>query len=156
MTNLDGVLKSRDITFPTKVVKNMFFSSNPVWMWELHHKENWVLKNWCFQIMVLQMLLRVPLRARISKLSWIFIGKTDAEAEALIFWPPNVKNWLIGKDFHAGKNRGQEAKGMTEEEMVGWPYPSNEYEFEQTPGNSEGQGSLMCFSLWCHKDSDMT
>ena len=86
---------------------------------------------------------------------WIFIGKTDAEAEAPIFWPPSAKSWLIGKDPDAGKNRGRE-KGMTEDEMVGWHHWINGHEFEQTPGVSEGQRSLVCCSPWGHKESDMT
>ena len=87
---------------------------------------------------------------------WIFIGRTDAEAEALIFWSPDVKSWLIGKNPDAGKDWGQEEKGMTEDEMVGWHHWLNGHEFEQTPGDSEGQGSMECCSSWSHKESDMT
>ena len=81
---------------------------------------------------------------------WIIIGRTDAEAEAPIFWPPDVKGWLIGKDPDAGKDWGQEEK-----ETVGWHHGLNGHEFEQTPGDSEGQGSLVCCSPWCHTESDM-
>ena len=87
---------------------------------------------------------------------WIFIGRTDAEAEAPILWPPDVKNWLTGKDPDAGKDWGREEKGMTEDEMIGWHHWLNGHEFEQTPGDSEGQGSLVCCSPWGCKELDMT
>ena len=85
---------------------------------------------------------------------WISIGRTDAEAETLIFWPPGVKNWLIGKDPDAGKDLRQVEKGMAEDEIVGWHHRLNEHEFEQTQGDSEGQGSLLCCSPWGCKKSD--
>ena len=88
--------------------------------------------------------------------SWIFIGRTDAEAEALILWAPDAKNQLIGKDPEAGKEWGQEEKGMTEEEMIGCHDQLNGYEFEQAPGVGDGQGSLPCCSLWSRKVSDST
>ena len=88
--------------------------------------------------------------------SWIFIGRTDAEAEALILWPPDAKNWLIGKDPDAGKDWRQEEKGMTEDEMAGWHHWLNDHEFEQAPGVGDGQGSLACCSPWGRKDSDIT
>ena len=126
MTNLDRILKSRDITLPTKVhlVKAMVF---PVVIYgcELDYKESWVLKNWCFQTVVLEKTLESPLDCREIKSvnpkgnqPWIFIGRTDAEAEAPILWPHDVKNWLTGKDPDAGKDWGQEEKGMAEDEMV--------------------------------------
>ena len=87
---------------------------------------------------------------------WIFIGRTDAKAEALILWPPNAKNWLIGKDPNAGKDRRQEKKGMIEDEMVGRHHWFNGHEVEKVPGDGEGQGSLACCSPWGHKESDMT
>ena len=87
---------------------------------------------------------------------WIFIVRTDAETKALIFWPSDVKSWLIRKDPDAGKDWGKEKKGATEDEMVGWHYQLNGREFEQTPGDSEGQGSLECCSSWCHKELDTT
>ena len=100
------------------------FPSSHIWMWELYYKENWVLKKWCFCTVVLEKTLESPLDSKEIKLvnpkgnqSWIFIGKTDAEAEAPILWPPNAKNWLIGKDSDAGKDWRQEEKGMTEDEM---------------------------------------
>ena len=87
---------------------------------------------------------------------WIFIGRTDTEAEALVLWPPDAKNWLVGKDPDAGKDWRQEEKGTTEDEMVGWHHRLNGYEFEQTLGGGEGQRSLVCCSLWGLEESDMT
>ena len=86
----------------------------------------------------------------------VFIGKTDAEAETLILWPPDVKDWLIGKDPDAGKNWRQEQKGTTEDEMVGWHHQLSGHEFAQAPGVGDGQGSLMCCSPWGLKELDMT
>ena len=88
--------------------------------------------------------------------SWIFIGRTDAEAEALIIWPSDAKNWLIGKDPVAGKDRRQEEKGMTEDELVGWHHELDGREFEQTLGVGNGQGSLTCCIPWGHKELDTT
>ena len=87
---------------------------------------------------------------------WIFIGRTDAEAEAPILGPPDVKNWLIGKDPDAGKDWGQKEKGVTKDEMVRWHHQLNGHEFVQAPGDSEEQGSLVCCSSWGRKESDMT
>ena len=87
---------------------------------------------------------------------WIFIRRTDAEAEAPILWPPDAKSWLIAKDLDAGKDWGQEEKWETEDEMVGWHHRLSGHEFEQIPGDTEGQGSLVCCSPWGHKVSDMT
>ena len=87
--------------------------------------------------------------------SWISTGRTDAEVEALIFWPSDEKSWLIGKDPDSGENWRQE-KGMTEDEMIGWHHRLNEHEFEQAPGDGEGQGSLVCCSPWGLKESEMT
>ena len=88
--------------------------------------------------------------------SWMFIGRTDAEAETPIIWPPDVKNWLIWKHPDAGKDWRQEEKGMTEDEMVGWHHLLNGQEFEQALGVGDGQGGLVWCSPWGHKDSDMT
>ena len=88
--------------------------------------------------------------------SWIFIGRTDAEAEAPILWPPDVKSQLIGKNPDAGKYWKQEEKGMTEDQIIGWHHWLNEREFEQTPGDSEGQGSLVCYIPWDCKGLDTT
>ena len=137
-----------------------FFSSHAR-MWELDHNEGWALKNWCFWSVVLEKTLESPLDSKEIKSvnpkgnqPWIFTGKTDAEAP--ILWPPDVKSWLIGKDPNAAKDWGQKEKGATENELVGWHHSLNGHEFEQTPGDSEGQGTLMCCSLWGGKESDRT
>ena len=160
MTNLDSILKSRD---KGQLVKAMVFSCSHVWMWELDYKESWVLKNWCFCIVVLEKTLESPLDCREIKpvnpkgnQSWIFIGRTDAKAEATIIWPPDMKNWLIGKDPDAGKDWRQEEKGTTEDEMVGWHHWLNGPEFEQALGVDDGQGGLACCSSWGRKESDTT
>ena len=133
------------------------FSSSHVWMWELDHKESWVPKNWCFWTVVLEKTLESPLDSKEIQLVhpkgnqfWIFIGRTDAESEVPILWPPAAKKWLIGKDPDAGKDWRQEEKGMTEDEMVGWYHQLNGHEFEQAPGVGDGQGSLVCCSPWGH------
>ena len=121
MTNLDSILKSRDITLPTKVclVKAVVFSSNHVWMWELDYKESWAPKNWCFWTVVLEKTLESssdslqPVHPKGNQ-SWMFTGSTDVESETPILWPPDEKNWLIGKDPDAGKERRLEEKGTTE------------------------------------------
>ena len=117
--------------------KSYGFSSSHVWIWELDYKESWVLKNWCVWTVVLEKTLESPLDCKkIQPIhpkgdqSWIFIGKSDVETEALILWPPDVKNWLTGKDPNAGKDWRQEEKGMTEEEMVGWHHQLDGHEFE--------------------------
>ena len=128
-------------------------------MWELDHKEGWVPKNCCFQIVVLEKTLESPLHSKIKPVnpkwnqSWIFIGRADTETEAPILWPPDAKSQLIGKDPDAGKDWGQE-KRATEHETVGWHHWLNGHEFEQTPGEGEGQGSLACCCPWGHKESD--
>ena len=103
------------------------FSSGHLWMWELNYKESWEPENWCFWTTVLEKTLESPLdRREIQPVhpkgdqSWVFIGKTDVEAEIPIFWPTDAKSWLIGKDPDAGKDWGQEEKGMTEGEVFGW------------------------------------
>ena len=115
MTNLDSILKCRDITLPAKVllVNAVVFSSSHVWMWELDYKESWVLKNWCFWTVVLVKTLESPLDSKEIQpvhpkgdQSWVFIGRTDIEAETPVLWPPDVKNWLIWKDPDAGKDWG--------------------------------------------------
>ena len=125
MTNLDSILKSRDITLLTNSLysQNYGFPSSHVWMWQLDRKEGWAPKNWCFQI-VLEKTLESPLDSKGIKpvnpkgnQPWIFIGRTDAETEAIL-WPPDVKNQLIGKNSDTGKDWGQEEKGETEDEMV--------------------------------------
>ena len=139
------------------------FSSSHVWIWELDHKEGWAPKNWCFWTVVLEKTLDSPLDCKEIQpvhpkgdQSWIFIGRANVEAETLILWPPDAKSWLIWKDPDAGKDWRQEEKGMTEKKKVGWHHRLNGHEFEQTPGDSEGQGSLECCSPWGHKELDMT
>ena len=120
------------------------FSSSQVWMWELDYKESWAWKNWCFWTVVLEKTLESPLDCKEIQpvhpkdQCWVFIGRTDVEAETLILWPPDAKNWLIGKDPDAGKDWRQEEKGTIEDEMVGWHHRLNGHEFEQTLGDSEG------------------
>ena len=135
-----SILKSRDFTLPTKVciVKAMVFSCSHVWMWELDHKENWALKNWCFWTVVLGKTLESPLDCKEiqpvypkGNQSWIFIGRTEAKAETPILWPPDVKNKFTGKDPDAVKDLRQEEKGMTEGEMVGWHHQLNEHELSK-------------------------
>ena len=113
------------------------FSSSHVWMWELEYKESWGLKNWCFWTVVLEKTLESPLDCKEIKpvhpngdQSWVFIGRTDAKAETPILWPLDVKNWLIWRDPDAGKDWGQEEKGTTQDEMVGWHHRLNGHEFE--------------------------
>ena len=126
MNNLDSILKSRDITFPTNLSSQSYnFSTSHVWMWELDHKESWASNNWCFWTVVLEKILESPLDCNEIQLvhakrdqSWVFIGGTDVEAESPTLWPPDAKNWLIGKDPDAEKDWRQEEKGMTEDENV--------------------------------------
>ena len=141
MTNLNSVLKSRDVTLPTKVClgKTMVF---PVVMygcksWTI---KSWALKNWCFWTVMLEETLENPLDCKEIKpvnlkvnQYWIFIERTDAKAETPILWPPDVKNWFLGKYSDAGRDwRQEEVKGATEDEMVGWHHWFNGHEFEQT------------------------
>ena len=139
------------------------FSSSHVWMWELDCKENWALKNWCFCTVVLEKTLENPLDSKEiqpvhpkGNQSWIFIRRTDAEAETPVLWPPDVKSWLIGKDCDAGKDWGQEEKGTIEDEMVGWHHRLNGHEFGWTPGVGDGQGGLACCSPWGCKELNKT
>ena len=132
-------------------------------MWELDYKESWVLKNWCFWTVVLEKTLKSSLDCKEIKpgnpkgnQSWIFIGRTDAEAETLTLWPPDAKNWLTEKDPDAGKDWRQEAKGTTEDKMVGWHHQLNGHEFEQAPGVDDGQESLVCCSPGGRKELDLT
>ena len=118
------------------------FSSSHVWMWELDYKETWVLKNRCFWTVVLEKTLERPLDYKEiqpvhpkGNQFWILIGRIDAEAETPILWPPDAKNWLIGKDPDAGKYWRQEEKGATEDEMVGWHHRLDGHEFEQVLGS---------------------
>ena len=135
MTSLDSILKSRDITLSTKVhlVKPMVF---PVVI-QLDYKESWAVKNWCFWTMALGKTLESPLDCKEIQpvhpkgdQPWVFIGRTDIEAETPILWPPDAKSWLVGKDPDAWKDWGQEEKGMTEDEMAGWHHWLDGREFE--------------------------
>ena len=127
MTNLDSILKSRHyLADKGPYIQSYGFSSSPVWMWELDHKESWALKNWCFWTVLLEKTLESPLDCKgIQRVnpkgdqSWIFIGRTDAEGPVL--WPPDEKNWLLRTDPDARKDwRQEKEKVMTEHEMVGW------------------------------------
>ena len=135
------------------------------WMWsfQLNHKESWVLKNWCFWTVVLKKTLESPLDSKVIKpvnpkgnQLWIFIARTNAEAETPILWPPDVKSWLTEKVPDAGKYWRQEEKGTTEDDMVGWHHWLDGPEFEQAPGVDDGQGILVCCSPWGCKELDMT
>ena len=146
MTNLDSILKCRDLTLPIKCPSSQSygFYSGHVWMWELYHKEGWALKNWCFWTVVLEKTLECPSDCKeIQPIypkrdqSWIFIGRTDAKAEAPILWPPYAKNWLIVKYPDFVKDWRQE-KGATENEMIGWHHQLNERKFEKVPGVGDG------------------
>ena len=124
-------------------------------MLELDYKGSWVPKNWCFWTVVLDKTLESPLDCKEIQpvypkgdQSWVFIGRTDVEAEAPILWPPDAKSWLIGKDPDAGKDWEQEEEGATEEEMVGWYHRLNGHEFEWTLGVGDGQGGLACYGPW--------
>ena len=131
------------------------FSSSHVWMWQLEYKESWAPVNLCFWTVVLEKTLRSPLDCKEiqpvhpkGKKSWIFIGRTDAETETPILWPPHVKDWLIGKDPDVEKDWMQEEKGTTEDEMVRWHHQCEGHKFEQALGVGDGQGSLACCSPW--------
>ena len=162
MTNLDSILKSRDITLSTKVhlVKFMVF---PVVMYRC---ESWTIKKaecrridafelWCWRRLesTLDCKEIQPVHPKGDQ-SWVFTGRTDVEAETPILWPSNAKSWLIWKDPDAGKDQRQEEKGMAEDEMVGWHHWLSGHEFEQALGVSDGQGGLVCCSPRGHKELD--
>ena len=163
MTNLDSIFKSRDIPLPTKVhlVKAMVF------LVVMYGCESWTVKkapkNWCFWTVVWEKTLESPLDCKESQpvhpkgdQSWVFIGKTDVEAETPILWPPGAKSWLIWKDPDARKDWRQEEKGTTEDEMVGWHHQLYGCEFGWTPGVGDGQGGLAFCGSWGSEESDMT
>ena len=131
------------------------FSSSCVWMWELNLKEGWALhqridafKLWCWRRLLESSLYSKETKAVNPKENhpWIFIGRTDGKLEAPKLWPPDAKNWLIGKDLDAGKDWRQEEKRATEDEIIAWHHQLNRHESEQTLGNAEGQGDLACCS----------
>ena len=139
------------------------FSSGRVWMWELDCEEGWAPKNWCFWTVVLEKTLENPLDCKEIQpvhpkgdQSWVFIGMTDVEAETPILWPPDGKSWLFWKDPDAGKDWGQEEKGMTEDEMVGWHHWLDGHGFGWTLGVGDVQGGLACCGSWGCKKLDTT
>ena len=139
------------------------FSSGHVWTWELVYKESWAPKNWCFWTVVLEKTLESPLNSKEIQpvhpkgdQSWVFIGRTDAEAETPILWLPDAKSWLIEKDPNAEKDWEQEEKEMTEDEMIGWYHWINGHEFVQTLGDGEGWESVECYCPWGHTELDVT
>ena len=138
MPNLDSILKKQRHYFANKGLSSQGcgFSSSHIWMWELDYKESWAVKNWCFWTLVLEKTLGNPLDCKEIQpvhpkgdQSWVFIGRTDVEAETPILWLPDAKSWLVWKDPDAGKILWQEEKGTTEDEMVGWHHRLNGHEF---------------------------
>ena len=132
-------------------------------MWKLDHKENWALNNWCFWTEVLEKTLESHLDCKeIQSVypkgdqSWVFFGRTDAKAETPVLWPPHAKSWLIGKDPDAGRDCGQEEKGMTEDEMAGWHHWLDGRESEWTLRVDDRQRGLACCDSWGRKESDTT
>ena len=134
--------------------------------------ENWTIKKaehqrmdafelWCWRRLLCSSKEIKPVNPKGNQ-SWLFIGRTDAETEVAIFWPPDAKNWLTGitdlleKTLMLGKIEGTRRRGATEDKMVGWHHRLSGHEFEQGPGTGDGQGSLTCCSPWCHKESDTT
>ena len=139
------------------------FSSGHVWIWELDYEEGWAPKNWYFWTVVLEKTLESPLDCKEIQTvhskgdqPWAFFGRNDAKAETPVLWPPHAKSWLIGKDSDAGRDWGQEEKGMTEDEIAGWHHWLDGREFEWTLGVGDGQEGLACCNSWGHKESDMT
>ena len=162
--NLEHIKKQRHyFTNKGPFSQSYGFYSSHVWMWELDYKESWAPKNWCFWTVVLEKILETlldckeiqPVHPKGNK-SWIFIGRTDVEAETPIIWQPDAKKWLVGKDPDSWTDWRQEEKGATEDEMVGWHHWLNGHEFEQALDVGNGHGRLMCCSLWGHKGSDTT
>ena len=164
MTNLDSILKSRDIFVDKGPSSQSYgFSSSHVWMWELDYKESWALKSWCFWTVALEETLKSPLDCKgiqpvhpKGNQYWIFIGRTDAEVETPILWPPDVKSWLIWKDPDAGKDWRQVEKGTTENQMVGWYHQLRWTWVWVNSGSCDGQGGLACYDSWGCKELDTT
>ena len=132
-------------------------------MGELDYNKSWAMKSWCFWTVVLEKTLESLLDCKEIQSahprrdqSWVFIGRTNVEAETPILWPPDAKSWLIWKDRDTGRDWGQEEKGMTEDEKVRWHHQLSGNVFVWTPGAGDGQGGLACCSSWGHKESDMT
>ena len=149
---------------PTKIclVKAMVFSSGRAWMWESACAESWAPKNWYFWTIVLEKIFESPLDCKEiqpvhpKNQSWVLIGRTDAEAENPVLWPPQAKCWLIGKYPDAGRHLGQEDKGTTRDEIVGWHHRLDGHGSELSPGVGDGQGDLACWDSWGCKESDTT
>ena len=164
MTNLDSILKRKDYFADKGPSSQSYgFSSSHVWMWELELKEGWGPKDGCFWTVVMEKTLESPLDCKEiqpvyhkGNQAWVFIGRTDVEAETPILWPPDAKNWPIRKDPEAGEDWGQEEKRATEDEMVGWRHWFDGHEIAQALGDGEGQGSLASCSPWGRKRLDMT
>ena len=163
MTNLHSIIIKQRHHFANRSLysQSYSFSSSHLQIWELDHKEGWVLKNWCFWIVGLEKTLESALDSKEIKpvnpkgnKSWIFTRRTAAEAEPPILWPPDAKSWLTGKDPNAGKDWRQK-KGVAEDVMVRYHHQLNGHESEQTLGNSEGQRSLVCYSPCYSKESDI-
>ena len=157
MTNLDGILKNRHYLANKGLSSQSYgFSSSHVWMLELDHKADWVLKNWCFQIVVLEKILENLLDSKEIKpvnpkanQPWIFIGRTDAEAETPVLWPLDTKNWLLGEDPDAGQDWRQKEKGMmTEDEMVGWHHWLNGHELNKLQGRVDRKPGVLQSTGW--------
>ena len=164
MTNLDSILKSRDITLSTKVhlVKAMVF---PMVMYGC---ESWTVKKaepqridafelWCWRRLESPLDCKEiqPVHPK-GNWSWVFIGRSDVKAETPVFWPPDEKSWCIWKDPDVGKDWRQEEKGTIEDEMVRWYHWLNRHWFGWTPGVGDGQEGLACCNSWGHKESDTT
>ena len=146
-----------------ELLSNLLASTGHVWMWELDCEESWAPKNWCFWTVVLEKTLERPLNCKEIQpvhpkgdQSWVFFGRTDAEAETPILCPPHAKSWLIGKDPDAGRDWGQEEKGTKEDGMAGWHHQLNGHEFEWILGVGDGQGGLVCCDSWGRKELDTT
>ena len=130
-------------------------------MWELDCEEGWVPKNWCFWTVVLEKTLESPLDCKEIQpvhsegdQPWVFFGRNNAKAETPVLWPPHAKSWLIGKDSDAGRDWGQEEKGITKDEMAGWHHGLDGRESGWTPGVGDGQEGLVCCDSWGRKELD--
>ena len=164
MTNLDSTLKSRDVTLPTKVrlVKAMVFpivvcGCESCIIKKAEHQRIDAFELSCWRRLEGPLYCKdiQPVHPKGNQ-TWIFIGRTDVEAETPLLWPPDVKSWLIWKDPDAGKDWGWEEKGMTEDEMAGWHHWLNGHGFRWTPGVGDGQGGQVCCGPWGSKESDTT
>ena len=167
MTNLDSKKAETSLWRQVPYGQSYGFSSSHSEMWELDHKEGWVQKNWCFQIVILEKTLESPLDCMEIKLvnpkgnqSWIFISIQNihsvAEVEVPTLWPTFAKHWLIEKHPDAGKDWRQKAKNVAEDEMIREYHKLSGHQFEPTPGDSGRQRSLVCYSPWTYKELDTT